>query len=105
MNCLLPVAFPPSPPPLDSLVRRFLRYYATVRLPETVHRRLAALAFPTRPASSIAGVLRTSRFPRKVFPCMYRVSDRAEPAQVSRKAGRPATDLGQCGLPGSLSLG
>ena len=102
MNCRLPVAFPPSPPPPFGLVRRLLRYYATVRLPETVHRRLAALAFPTRPASSIAGVLRTSRFPCKMFPCMYRVSDRAEPAQVSRKAGRPANNLEQCGLPSSL---
>lgn len=90
MNCLPPVAFPPSPPPPFGLVRRFRRYYATVRLPETVHRRLTALAFPTRPASSVTGVLRISRFLRKVFPSMCGVSDRAEPVPNSRQAGRPA---------------
>ena len=30
---------------------------------------------------------------------MSGVSDRAEPAQVSPMAGRPANDLSQCGLP------
>ena len=70
---------------LPGLVRRFHRYYGTVRLPGLVHRRLTSLDFPTRPtAPSAAGELRTSRFSCEVFPCVHGVFDRAGPGRNSR---------------------
>src|SRR5690606_35697870 len=56
-----------------------------VRLPVVVRHRRTSLDFPTRPAApSAVGNHRISRFPRKVFPYVLGVSDRAEPSSVSR---------------------
>src|SRR5690606_28037172 len=66
-------------------VRALLRYYGPVRLPVVVRHRRTSLDFPTRPAApSAVGNHRISRFPRKVFPYVLGVSDRAEPSSVSR---------------------
>jgi len=74
-------------PKLPRFVRRLRWYYAIVRLPVFVHHRRASLDFPMRPITPsllMVGKHRLSRFPRKMFPCMYGVSDRAEPATVLR---------------------
>src|SRR5512145_1420557 len=66
------------------LVRRFRKYYGTVRLPVPVHHRCASLDFPMRsviPSTDRHGI---SRFPHKVLACMLRVLDRAGPKSVSR---------------------
>src|SRR5690606_20243767 len=77
-------------------VRALLRYYGPVRLPVVVRHRRTSLDFPTRPpAPSAVGNHRISRFPDKVFPYVHRVSDRAEPASVSRYR------RSWCGLPTS----
>ena len=79
---------------LPGLVRLLPRYYGSVRLPALVHRRRPPSGFPTRPtAPPAAGKHRISRFPRKVFPYVLGVSDRAESEHVSRY--RHA----RCGLP------
>ena len=68
-----------------SFVRQIPRYYGGVRLPVTVHHRIASLNFPMRSGPHLlpegGGI---SRFPCKVFPCMRRVFDRAGFADVSR---------------------
>ena len=63
----------------SGVVRRFPRYYEPVRLPMSVHRRLATSVFPARPAPHHrdAGSHGISRFPFKKRPHMRRVSDRA----------------------------
>src|SRR5882724_3418101 len=67
------------------LVRRLRRYYGTVRLPVTVHRRGASLDFPTRSViPSFTDRHGISRLPLKVLACMHRVSDRARSKSVSR---------------------
>ena len=66
------------------LVRRLRRYYGTVRLPVTVHRRGASLDFPTRSVTFLTDSHGISRFPLKVLACMRRVSDRARSKSVSR---------------------
>ena len=66
------------------LVRQLRRYYETVRLPVTVHRRGASLDFPARSATSFTDSHGISRFPLKVLACMRRVSDRARSRSVSR---------------------
>jgi hypothetical protein len=67
----------------ERLVRGLLRYYAAVRLPVPVHHRLTSLDFPMRPTATAWGRHRPSRFPCKVHPCMFGVSDRAEPRPSS----------------------
>ena len=63
---------------LPGVVRRLLRYYGSVRLPMLVHHRRMSSDFPTRPGATIPpGEHGTSRFPRKVFPRVHGVSDRA----------------------------
>ena len=84
----IPLDQPPSLHPLRTpldrrLVRGLLRYYAAVRLPVPVHHRLTSLDFPMRPTVSLWGRHRPSRLPLKVHPCMFGVSDRAEPPPVS----------------------
>ena len=85
----IPLGQPPSLHHLLSLspgfVRRFRRYYGTVRLPVPVHHRCASLDFPMR------SVLRSptdrhgiSRLPLKVLARMLRVSDRAGSKGISR---------------------
>jgi len=65
-------------------VRQLRRYYWTVRLPVTVHRRGASLDFPTRSVTSLTDSHGISRFPLKVLACMRRVLDRARLESVSR---------------------
>jgi len=52
----VPLAWPPSlhhlRPRSPGIVRRFLRYYAAIRLPALVHRGITASAFPSRPATT-----------------------------------------------------
>ena len=49
---------------LPGVVRRLLRYYGTVRLPASVHHRIASLDFPVRPAApSASGGRGISRLP------------------------------------------
>ena len=93
---------PPAAAPV--LVRGFPRYPAgrpagrgPVRLPSSVHRRRTSLDFPTRPAApSAAGEAGISRLPRKVFPYVPGVYDRAGSRSASRYR-RPG-----CGLPPPL---
>jgi hypothetical protein len=60
------------------LVRRLHRYYGSVRLPISVHRRLRSFDCPTRSADpAIAEADGISRFPSKVHPYMRGVFDRA----------------------------
>jgi hypothetical protein len=60
------------------VVRRFRRYYTSVRLPVSVHRWLTSLDFPTRPILPCgSGRHGISRFSREVFLCMQRFSGRA----------------------------
>jgi hypothetical protein len=78
-----------SLPPLrrhcSGLVRRVHRYYRSVRLPRSVHRRRTSIDFPTRPAASTtAGRPGTSRFSREAFPYVHGVCDRAGSACLSR---------------------
>lgn len=65
-------------------VRQLRQYYETVRLPVTVHRRVASLDFPKRSVTSLTDSGGISRFPLKVLACMHRVSDRARSKSVSR---------------------
>jgi hypothetical protein len=66
------------------LVRRLRRYYWSVRLPISVHRRLRSFDCPTRSADPvIAEADGISRFPSKVQPYMRGVLDRAESQSVS----------------------
>ena len=65
-------------------VRQLCQYYETVRLPVTVHRRVASLDFPKRSVTSLTDSGGISRFPLKVLACMHRVSDRARSKSVSR---------------------
>ena len=77
-------AFPPEPPlrvRIPRIVRLLLRYYADVRLLNDVRVRIAATAFPYRPAyRATAGVVELSRFSSIECPRMHRVSDSAGPA-------------------------
>ena len=79
----VPLGQAPSLHPLrgrrSGVVRRLPGYYEPVRLPTSVHRRLATSVFPARPAPHHRGVGRhgISRFPFKKRPHMQRVSDRA----------------------------
>ena len=67
------------------LVRGLLRYHGPVRLPVVVHRRRTSLDFTARPGGpSSPGDHGTSRFPRKVFPYVLGVSDRAGSGRTSR---------------------
>jgi hypothetical protein len=60
------------------LVRRLHRYYGSVRLPISVHRRLRSFDCPTRSADpAITEADGISRFPSKVHPYMRGVFDRA----------------------------
>src|SRR3989449_2251603 len=69
----------------SGVVRRLHRYCGPVRLPVSVHHRRMSLDFPTRPeAPSAWGGHGTSRLPRKVFPYVHGVSDRAGPWSTSR---------------------
>ena len=86
------IAAPPAAAPV--LVRGVPRYYGPVRLPSSVHRRRTSLDFPTRPAApSATGEAGISRLPRKVFPYVPGVCDRAGSRSASRYR-RPG-----CGLP------
>ena len=86
------IAAPPAAAPV--LVRGFPRYYGPVRLPSSVHRRRTSLDFPTRPAApSATGEAGISRLPRKVFPYVPGVCDRAGSRRALRYR-RPG-----CGLP------
>ena len=77
-----------------SFVRQLPRYYGAIRLPTTVHHRIASLDFPVRPAAPLAaGGRGISRFPCEVLPCVLGVSDRAGPSRISRKR------CDRCGLP------
>ncbi len=69
-------------------VRGFRRYYGTVRLPASVHRRYPLNGFPlrTQSPSTWAGH-GTSRLPHEVPGCMHRVSDRAGARHHSRYRG------------------
>jgi hypothetical protein len=67
-------------------------HYEPVRLPLVVHHRRTSFDFPMRPAVP-AGDDGISRLPRKVFPRMLRVFDRAGSASLSR-----CRDW-RCGLP------
>src|SRR5271167_857308 len=59
-------------------VRRLHRYYGSVRLPISVHRRLRSFDCPTRSADlAITEADGISRFPSKVHPYMRGVFDRA----------------------------
>ena len=85
----VPLGQAPSLHPLrrrsPGFVRRLPWYSGPVRLPAVVHHRRMPLGFPTRPtAPSAVGNRRISRFPRRVFPYVLGVFDRAEPASVSR---------------------
>ena len=85
----IPLGQPPSLHHLLSLspgfVRRFRRYYGTVRLPVPVHHRCASLDFPMRSVIySLTDRHGISRFPRKVLACVRRVLDRARSKSVSR---------------------
>ena len=81
----------PRPPPR---AHRPGIYYGPVRLPSSVHRRRMSLDFPTRPAApSATGEAGISRLPRKVFPYVPGVYDRAGSRSASRYR-RPG-----CGLP------
>ena len=76
-------AFPPEPPlrvRIPRIVRLLLRYYADVRLLNDVRVRIAATAFPYRPAyRATAGVVELSRFSSIECPRMHRVLDSAGP--------------------------
>ena len=86
------IAAPPAAAPV--LVRGFPRYYGPVRLPSSVHRRRTSLDFPTRPAApSATGEAGISRLPRKVFPYVPGVCDRAG-SRGALRYRRP-----ECGLP------
>ena len=86
------IAAPPAAAPV--LVRGFPRYYGPVRLPSSVHRRRPSLDFPTRPAApSATGEAGISRLPRKVFPYVPGVCDRAG-SRGALRYRRP-----ECGLP------
>ena len=66
-------------------VRRLPWYYRAVRLPTRVHHRRMSFDFPMRPAAlSTPGARGISRFPRKVFPYMHGVLDRAGSWRTSR---------------------
>ncbi len=75
-------------------VRRLLRYYGPVRLPATVHHRRVSSDFPMRPVDTRAtGSRGISRFPRRAFPVVLGISDRAGSNRLSRWRGDG------CGLP------
>ena len=79
---------------LQPLPHRLPEHYGPVRLPSSVHRRRPSLDFPTRPAApSATGEAGISRLPRKVFPYVPGVYDRAGSRSASRYR-RPG-----CGLP------
>ncbi len=79
---------------LPQLGLQSLPYCGPVRLPSSVHRRRTSLDFPTRPAApSATGEAGISRLPRKVFPYVLGVCDRAGSRSASRYR-RPG-----CGLP------
>ena len=91
----VPLGPPPSLHPLRRrrssfapCVRGFRRYYGTVRLPASVHRRYPLTGFPlrTQSPSTWAGH-GTSRLPYEVPGCMNRVSDRAGARRHSRYRG------------------
>ena len=66
--------------PFAAFVQELPRYYESVRLPLTVHRRLAPKGFPTRtPAPSAVAGPRISRFPYEWSTYMLGVLDRARP--------------------------
>ena len=70
---------------VSGLVRGFLRYYRSVRLPRSVHHRRASLDFPMRPKATAAlGRLGISRFPSEVLPYVHGVCDRAGLRRTSR---------------------
>ena len=70
-------------------VRRLRRYYGPVRLPATVHRRLAALGLPDAARGAIAaGDAGISRFSRREVPYVHGVSDRAGSLSGSRCRAR-----------------
>src|SRR5215469_18441714 len=71
-------------------VRRFLSYYAGVRLLQVVHRRLRLLAFPPRtirPEGRVAD-LETSRFPSKERP--YMPGSPTTPDRMGTRTSAPA---------------
>src|SRR5215213_10204788 len=82
---VLPRRFPfgqtPSLHPLRHrrtfLVRGFRRYYESVRLPAPVHHRRTSLDFTMRPKRASSHSRRSSRFSRRLLPCMPGVLDRA----------------------------
>jgi hypothetical protein len=76
---------------LSHFVRELRRYYDSVRLPTFVHHRLASLDFPTRSAQHPADKHGLSRFSRRLFPYMLRVSDRVGSKCLSRWR-----DIGYC---------
>ena len=74
-------------------VRRLRWYYAAVRLPAAVHHRRTSLDFTMRPQLVSWGDRRTSRFSRRLLPCMLGVSDLA-----GYQRSLPKRNIG-CGLP------
>ena len=66
-------------------VHKLRRYYGSVRLPASVHRRRTSLDFSMRPKRAHSGGCRLSRFSRKLFPCLPGVSDRAGHQRSSPK--------------------
>ena len=68
-----------------SFVRRLLRYYEAVRLPTSVYPWRSPSGFSEHTLVTLIKVrYGISRLPRKVFPFMHKVSDRAESEYISR---------------------
>ena len=72
-----PSLHPFRPDRKHQFVHRLRWYYAAVRLPALVHHRRTSLDFSLRSQRAGWEERRISRFPRKLFPCLPGVSDRA----------------------------
>src|ERR1700730_15866609 len=76
-----------------NFVRGLRRYYGSVRLPASVHHRRTSLEFSMRPQRAGWGERRSSRFSRRLLPCMPGASDLAGYQRPS-----PSRSV-DCGLP------
>ena len=67
-----------------ALVRELRRYFASIRLPSSVHHRLVSLDFTMRTFDIASKAERgISRFSRRLIGCMLKVSDPAEYSRLS----------------------